>query len=130
MTQTISEMPAIAGGKPAKTKPFAKEKRYGEEELRELREAIEQGTLFYAQGKKTFRLEKNYADYIGVKHAVASNSCTTAIHSACIAAGISPGDEVITAPITDLGTVLPILWQGAIPVFADLDPRSYNLSPQ
>jgi dTDP-4-amino-4,6-dideoxygalactose transaminase len=46
-----------------------------------------------------------------------------------MAGGISPGDEVITAPITDIGTVLPILWQGGVPIFADLDPRTYNLDP-
>ena len=43
--------------------------------------------------------------------------------------GISPGDEVIVPPITDMGSILPVLWQGAVPVFADLDPHTYNLSP-
>lgn len=129
-TQAAPDTPAIAGGKPAKTTPYAKQKRYGDAELNELREAIEQGTLFYAQGKKTFQLEKDYAAYCGATHTVACSSGTAAIHSACIAAGISPGDEVIVAPITDLGTVLPVMWQGATPVFADLDPRTYNMSPQ
>ena len=60
------EKPAIAGGKPAKTKPFAKLPRYGDEELAELKEAIAQGTLFYAGGKKVKALEKEFAAKHGV----------------------------------------------------------------
>jgi len=122
--------PAIAGGQPAKTKPFGKAKnRYGEEELKELREAIEQGTLFYAQGKKVHQLEAEFAKAHGAKYAVACSSCTAAIHTAFMAVGISPGDEVIVTAITDMGSILPILWQGGVPVFADLDPETYNLDP-
>ena len=124
------DTPAIAGGKPAKTTPYGKFKRYGEEELNELREAIEQGSLFYAHGKKVYSLESAFAKHIGAKHAIASTSGTAAIHAACMAAGISPGDEVIVPPITDMGTVLPVLWQGAVPVFVDLDPRTYNMTPE
>lgn len=114
---------------PAKTKPFNKLPRYGEEELAELRQVIEQGTLFYAHGRKVFELERAFADMHQAKHAVACSSGTTAVHIALIAVGVSPGDEVITTPVTDTGTVLPILWQGAVPVFADIDPRTYNLDP-
>jgi dTDP-4-amino-4,6-dideoxygalactose transaminase len=129
--QTITEeTPAVAGGTPAKRTPYASEPRYGEDELRELKEALEQGTLFYAQGKKVRQLESDFALRSGVRFAVACSSGTAALHAALIAAGISPGDEVITAPITDMGTVIPILYQGAIPVFADLHPRSYCLLPE
>lgn len=123
-------LPAIAGGAPAKTTPYGKSKRYGDEELQELSEALNQGTLFYAHGNKVFSLEAAFAQKHGVKHAVASTSGTAAIHAALIALGISPGDEVITSPITDMGTVIPILLQGAIPVFADLCEDTYTLSPQ
>lgn len=122
--------PAAAGGIPAKKTPFGKETRYGAEELRELNEAIEQGTLFYAQGRKTATLEERYAAEIGSRFAIAVSSGTAAIHTALMAAGISPGDEVITSPITDMGTVIPILFQQAVPVFADLHPRSYCLLPE
>jgi dTDP-4-amino-4,6-dideoxygalactose transaminase len=128
MTPPLSDPPAIAGGTPAKTVPFGKEKRYGEEELQELREALEQGTLFYAQGTKVRQLEEAFAAKYGVRFAVACTSGTAAIHCALIAAGISPGEEVITSPITDMGTVIPVLFQGAIPVFADLDARTMTLS--
>lgn len=126
---TTNDTPAIAGGKPAKTKPFNTEKRYGPEELQQLAEALDQGSLFYAHGKKVFELEKRFAEVVGTKYAVACSSGTASIHGALIAAGISPGDEVITAPITDMGTIVPILFQGGIPVFADLDPRTYNMEP-
>jgi dTDP-4-amino-4,6-dideoxygalactose transaminase len=109
---------------------FQREKRYGEEELQQLREALEQGTLFYAQGKKVFELERRFAEKLGATHAIASTSGTAAIHCAMMALGISPGDEVIVPPITDMGSIVPILWQGAVPVFADLDPHTYNLSPE
>jgi len=124
------DLPAVAGGKPVKTTPFGHTPRYGEPELKQLREAIEQQTLFYAQGKKVKALEAAFAKRHGVKHAVACSSGTAAIHSAMIALGVSPGDEVIVTPITDMGSIIPILFQGAVPVFADLDPHTYNLSPQ
>lgn len=129
MTQAIDvDLPAIAGGKPAKSRPFTKEKRYGAEELVQLGEAIDQGSLFYAHGKKVFEMEKAFAAKHGAKFAVACTSGTASIHLAMMAIGISPGDEVIVPPITDMGSIVPILWQGAVPVFADLDPHTYNLT--
>lgn len=128
-TPEAEDLPAIAGGARAKTIAYGKEPRYGAEELRELGEALEQGTLFYAQGKKTRALEEEFARGNGAAYGVACSSGTAAIHAALIAAGISPGDEVITTPISDMGTISPILYQGAVPVFADVDERSYELSP-
>jgi perosamine synthetase len=125
-----STRPAIAGGKPAKTKPFNKERRYGDEEVQELHEAIAQGTLFYAQGKKVKQFEAAFAQHHGLRHGIATTSGTAAIHTAFMATGISPGDEVIVPPITDMGSIVPILFQGAVPVFADLDPHTYNLDPK
>jgi perosamine synthetase len=124
-----SNLPAIAGGEAAKKTPFATANRYGKEELQELKEALEQGSLFYAGGKKVAALEAAICEMIGVKHAVVTSSGTASIHAACIAAGVSPGDEVITTPITDMGTIVPILYQGGVPVFADLDPVTYNIDP-
>jgi perosamine synthetase len=121
--------PAIAGGPPAKTTPFPRPARYGAEELRELEEALAQNTLFYAQGQKVRQFEEEFAASVGASHAIACTSGTAGIHASLIAAGISPGDEVITSPITDMGTVIPILYQGGVPVFADLDPRTYCLDP-
>jgi dTDP-4-amino-4,6-dideoxygalactose transaminase len=128
--QLTSDFPAIAGGTPVKTTPYGKERRYGEEVLQELREALDQGTLFYAHGRKVRQLEEAFALHVGARFAIACSSGTAGIHAALIAGGISPGDEVITAPITDMGTVIPILYQGAVPIFADLDPQTITLSPE
>src|SRR5436309_310547 len=135
MTQSATpaantDVPAIAGGAPTKATAFGRARRYDDAELQQLREALDQQTLFYAHGKKVFGLECRFAQAIGTKRAVACSSATAAIRAALIALGISPGDEVIVPPITDMGSVLPILWQGGIPVFADLDPASYNLTAQ
>lgn len=124
-----TDRPAIAGGEKAKKTPYGSQVRYGEDELNELREALEQNTLFYAQGKKVRQLEEEFAAKHGVKWAVACSSGTTGIHTALTALGIAPGDEVIVPPITDMGTIAPVLYQGAVPVFADLLPHSYALDP-
>jgi dTDP-4-amino-4,6-dideoxygalactose transaminase len=126
---TTTDPAAIAGGKPAKTTPYRKLPRYGEEELFELKQALEQQTLFYTAGKKVAELERQFAAHQGCKFGIACSSGTASLHAATMAAGISPGDEVIVPPISDMGTMLPILWQGAVPVFADLDPGTYNLDP-
>lgn len=125
-----SEKPAIAGGPKACRVPWEKAKRYGEEELSQLKEALGQGTLFYSQGKKVSALESAMAKKYGMNYAIAASSGTTAIHSAIIAAGISPGEEVLVPPVTDMGTLVPILWQGAVPVFVDLEPDTYEMSPE
>jgi dTDP-4-amino-4,6-dideoxygalactose transaminase len=125
-----AQVPAIEGGSPAIKAPFGSEERYGADELKELQEALAQGTLFYAHGKKVKQLEQDFAKKCGVPYAVACSSGTASIHTAMVAAGISPGDEVITTPITDMGSISPILFQFAIPVFADLHPDSYTLLPE
>jgi len=124
------DLPAIAGGVPAKQTPWGRELRYGEEELQELKEVLKQGTLFYSQGKKVSQLEEDFARKNGIRFAAACSSGTASIHAAMIAAGVSPGDEVITSPITDMGSIVPIMYQSAIPVFADLHPHSYTLLPE
>jgi len=129
VSQSKEDIPAIAGGAPAKLTPFNQEQRYGDDELKELAEALRQGTLFYAHGNKVKRFEDEFSAHGRFKHSICTSSGTAAIHAALIAAGISPGDEVIVPPITDMGTIAPILYQGAVPVFADLDLQTYNLLP-
>jgi dTDP-4-amino-4,6-dideoxygalactose transaminase len=75
------------------------------------------------------RLERDFAAAIGVPHAVACSSGTACVHLAVAALDLEPGDEVIVPPITDIGSLLPILWQNAIPVFADVDPKTLVLDP-
>jgi perosamine synthetase len=100
----------------------------GADELDRLREAIASGTLTSTKGRFVKTLEQRFAAELGVKHALACASGTAAIHLAVAALDPSPGDEIITSPITDMGAITPILYQGAIPVFADVDPRTLNVT--
>ncbi|MBE7024812.1 MAG: DegT/DnrJ/EryC1/StrS family aminotransferase [Ruminococcaceae bacterium] len=118
---------AIHGGEKAKTVPYGSGKRFGQEELVQLQEALEQNTLFYWTGNKVKMLTNKFAELYGAKYCVAASSGTAAIHVALGALGIGEGDEVITSPITDMGSIIGILYQKAIPVFADLDPHTYNM---
>jgi dTDP-4-amino-4,6-dideoxygalactose transaminase len=121
---------AIHGGKPVKTTPFGTGKRFGEPEIQQLREAVEQNTLFYWHGQKVKAFTQKFADMHGMKHCVATSSGTAAIHVALGACGVTEGDEVITTPVTDMGTVIGILFQNAIPIFADMNPHTYGMDPK
>ncbi len=83
----------------------------------------------YVLGEPVERFEAEFADDCGVDHAVAVNSGTSALHLALLAAGIGPGDEVITVPMTFIATVAAILYAGATPVFVDIDPRTWTMDP-
>ena len=126
----MSNKLALFGGEKAKKTPFGTGMRFGDEELKQLKEALDQNTLFYWFGNKTKEFTKKFADLYGVEHCVTTSSGTAAIHVALGALGVTAGDEVITSPITDMGSVIGILYQNAIPIFADLDPHTYNLDPK
>lgn len=100
----------------------------GDEEITRVAEAIRSGTLTSTKGNFTRVFQDRFAILCGAKHAWACASGTAAIHVAVAAIDPEPGDEIITTAITDMGALAPILYQGAIPVFADVDPRSYNLT--
>jgi perosamine synthetase len=100
----------------------------GDEEKRAVLEVLDSGVI--AQGKKVAEFEENFAGYCKTKHAVAVNSGTAALHVALLAAGIKEGDEVITTPFSFIATGNSILFCGAKPVFADIDPKTYNISPE
>ena len=82
------------------------------------------------QGPKVEEFEQALAEYCGAKYAVAVNSGTSALHIACMAAGVKTGDEVITSPITFVASANCAVYCGAKPVFADIDPRTYNIAPE
>jgi perosamine synthetase len=100
---------------------------FGTEEVDLLTEVIESGRLFGPKGRFVKDLETEFAQWLGVAKAVASSSGTAAIHTALAAIDPEPGDEVITTSITDIGGLTPILYQGAVPVFADVDSTTGNV---
>lgn len=119
---------AIDGGAPYRTKPFPPRTPFGDAEVELTTMAIRSQNLFGLGGPMVTDLERRFAALYGVTHAVASTSGTAAIHIAIGTINPNPGDEIITAPITDGGTIVPILYQNAIPIFADIDD-SYNMDP-
>jgi len=97
----------------------------------EIRTAIDRvcNKAAFTLGEEVERFERAFAEYCGVKHCVGLNSGTSALHLALLAAGIGPGDEVITTSNTFIATVEAILYTGATPVFADVDPATANIDP-
>jgi dTDP-4-amino-4,6-dideoxygalactose transaminase len=80
-------------------------------------------------GREVVAFEEEFAAFQGAQHCVGTNSGTSAVHLALLAAGVGAGDEVITTPFTFVATVAAILYTGARPVYADIDPETYNLDP-
>jgi len=126
----IESLPALLGGKPVRPR-----ERYlvfgapalGEEEIAEVVATLRSGWI--GTGPRVARFEADFARYVEMPHAVAVASCTAALHLALLAAGIGPGDEVITTPLTFCATVNAILHAGARPVLVDCDRETGNLDP-
>ncbi|MDO8836206.1 MAG: DegT/DnrJ/EryC1/StrS family aminotransferase, partial [Vicinamibacterales bacterium] len=100
----------------------------GDAEIREVVATLESGWL--TTGPRVRAFEERFAAYTGAAHAIALSSGTAALHLSLIGAGIGPGDEVITTPITFCATANAIVHTGATPVFADIDPVTMNLDPE
>jgi len=99
-----------------------------DEEEREILSCLRTGWL--GTGPKVAQLECEFRDYKGAPYAVAVNSCTAALHLSMLAAGIGPGDEVITTALTFCATVNTIIHAGAKPVLVDVDPATFNIDPR
>lgn len=98
-----------------------------EVEIQELVASLKSGWL--GTGPKVARFEEDFKTYKNAPHAIAVNSCTAALHLSLLAAGLQPGDEVITTPLTFCATVNAIVHAGATPVLADVDPVTMNIDP-
>jgi perosamine synthetase len=99
-----------------------------DEEVEEVVKVLRSG--FIAQGPKVSEFEDKFAEYVGVKHAVATSSGTTALHLALLATDVGAADEVITTPFTFAATGNSVLYVGGKPVFVDIDRDTYNLDPE
>lgn len=128
---------AIYGGPKVRETPFpsvsdASGRTLGEEEIEALAEVIRSGKLnrTVTSESRVKAFEQGFASWLGVKEAVASTSGTSALHLAVAAINPNPGDEIIVTPITDFGSVIPILAQNAVPVFADVAPDTWCTDPE
>jgi dTDP-4-amino-4,6-dideoxygalactose transaminase len=99
----------------------------GPEEKAAVLDCLETGWI--GTGPKVHQFESEFGAYLGARHAVAVHSCTAALHLSMLAAGVGPGDEVITTPLTFCATVNAIIHTGATPVLADVDPQTMNIDP-
>lgn len=127
---TNFEKLAIHGGEPIRREPFPERKPFGQEEIRQVSEAVLSQNLFYTKGNKTTQFEAEFAQKYGVKYAITCSSGTASVHMAVAALDTNPGDEIITAPVTDFGTIAGLLFQGIVPVFADWKENTFTMDPE
>lgn len=106
--------------------PFARPD-ISEEAISDVVDSLRSGWI--TTGHKTIRFERSFGEYVGSPYSLAVNSATAGLHLALLAFGIGPGDEVITTPMTFAATVNTIVWVGAKPVLADIDPVTMNIDP-
>ena len=120
---------AIDGGIPVRDKKIFYSRQWiDEEDVKTVSEVLRSDYL--TCGPKVAELERVLESYTGAAHAVAVSNGTAALHCACIAAGIKAGDEVITSPLTFAASANCVLYCGAVPVFADVEPDTYNINPE
>src|SRR5271170_3304270 len=123
------EVLAIDGGTPVRKTllPYGRQS-ISEEDIQAVADVLRSDWL--TTGPKVAEFEEALAAWVGAKYAVAFSSGTAALHGAAFAAGLKPGDEAITSPLTFAATANCILYQGATPVFADVSPDTLNLDPE
>ena len=120
---------ALFGGQPIRQKPFSAWPTYGKEEEKSLLEVL-RSCSWGGYNEKVKEFESTFARLHGVKHAIACANGTVALEASLAAAGIQCGDEVIVPPITFISTATAVLSRHGVPVFADIDPNTLNLSPE
>lgn len=125
---TIHNKLAIEGGTPVREEYLPYGRQFlDEEDIQSVVRVLK--SEYLTTGPSIPLFEQKIAEYTGTKYAVSFSSGTAALHGACFAAGISKDDEVITTPITFAASANCVLYQGAVPVFADIDPLTYNIDP-
>jgi len=128
-TPTSQEALAIDGGNPVRKTllPYGHQS-ISEEDIQAVADVLRSSWL--TTGPKVAEFEEAFAALVGAKHAVSFSSGTAALHGAAFAAGLKPGDEAVTSPMTFAATANCVLYQGATPVFADVSPDTLNLDPE
>ncbi len=118
---------AINGGTPVRTEPFPVWPIWGDEEINALTQVVKSGKWGSLSGEKTGEFEHMFAQYQDAKHGILTNSGTTALRLALTAADIGRGDEVLVPAYTFIASASSIIDAGAIPIFVDIDPNTYNI---
>jgi dTDP-4-amino-4,6-dideoxygalactose transaminase len=135
---SVTEL-ALLGGTPVRSTPFPAYDVIGPEEREAVQKVLESGILskylgtwnkHFFGGPVVQEFERNWAERFGCRHAVAVNSCTSGLYAAVGAAGVGPGDEVICTPYTMVASVTAAIVFNAVPVFADIDPHTFNLTAE
>ncbi len=103
---------------------------FGASELEALARVVGRGTLVSTKGPEVKSFEGRFAALLGAAHGIASSSGSAAVHAALAAVDPEPGAEIVTTAVTDMGAITPILYQGAIPAFADIDPSTCNVTAE
>lgn len=130
MSHTVSEKLAIAGGTPVlQRSDYLNWPIITDDDRRLVNEVLDSGIVAGGTAPQVSALEREWAAYVGTKHCLTTCSGTAALHMALAAVGVRPGDEVITSAFTFLASASCALHQNAIPVFADIDPRTYCIDP-
>jgi len=133
-----TEKLALLGGTPVRKKLFPSWPLIGKEEIAAVNKVLKEGHLsmfaappseLFLGGKKIREFENDFAKYHNVKYAISLNSGTAGLHVALAAAGVGPGDEVIVTPYSFTSSATSVLIQNAIPIFADVNIRTYNIDP-
>lgn len=120
---------AIKGGYPVRSgKIYYGRQWIDDDDVQAVAEVLKSD--FITCGPKVDEMERTLENYTGAKYAVAVSNGTAALHCACLAAGVGPGDEVITTPMTFAASANCALYCGARPVFADINPKTYNIDPE
>ncbi|MDH4137722.1 MAG: DegT/DnrJ/EryC1/StrS family aminotransferase [Anaerolineae bacterium] len=126
----MSEKLAISGGTPVlQRSDYRNWPIITDDDRRLINEVLDSGILAGGTAPQVTALEKEWAEYTGAQYCLTTTSGTAALHMALAAVGVGPGDEVITSAFTFLASASCALHQNAIPVFVDIDPRTYNMDP-
>jgi perosamine synthetase len=126
----IKEKLAIGGGTPVlKRSDYANWPIIGADDRRLINEVLDSGIVAGGTAPQVSALEREWAEYVGSNYCLTTTSGTAALHMALAAVGVGPGDEIITSAFTFLASASCALHQNAIPVFVDIDPRTYNMDP-
>lgn len=120
---------AVDGGPKAVTATSTAPPRFGAPERERLEQMLQNDALFYWNGQQTGIFTERFQEMCPLEHVMTCSSGTAALHIAVGAMGLVPGDEVITSPITDIGTVIGVIYQQGVPVFADLGASTLTLDP-